>query len=103
MATAIGCLPSAIDDEPVVNIFNLLEYWINEPPAHVILALRYLGERKKQSKQQPVQTELEFQRNMGELCGMLGRQAQPVSQRTRDLVAYAEEMKAKMQRKKHGQ
>ena len=103
MATAIGCLPSAIDDEPVVNIFSLLEYWGDEPPTHVILALRYLGERKKKSMQQPVQTELEFQKSMGELCGMLGRQAQPVSQKTRDLVAYAEEMKAKMQRKKHGQ
>ena len=102
MATAIGCLPSAIDDEPAINIFNLLEYWLDEPPTHVILALRYLGERKRQNKQ-PVQSEQEFQRNMGELCGMLGRQAQPVSQQTRDLVAYAEEMKAKMQRKKHGQ
>jgi hypothetical protein len=102
VATAIGCLPSAIDDEPVVNIFHLLEYWLDEPPAHMILALRYLGERKKQSKQ-PAQSEQEFQQNMGELCGMLGRQAQPVSQKTRDLVAYAEEMKAKMQRKKHGQ
>jgi hypothetical protein len=102
VATAIGCLPSAIDGEPVVNIFSLLEYWGDEPPTHVILALRYLGERKKRSKQ-PVQSKQEFQRNMGELCGMLGRQAQPVSQRTRDLVAYAEEMKAKMQRKKHGQ
>ena len=102
MATAIGCLPSAIDDEPAINIFNLLEYWLDEPPAHVILALRYLGERKKRSRQ-PAQSEQEFQRNMGELCGMLGRQAQPVSQQTRDLVAYAEEMKAKMQSKKHGQ
>jgi hypothetical protein len=106
VATAIGCLPSAIDDEPVVNIFSLLEYWDDEPPTHVILALRYLGERKKQNKQ-PVQSEQEFQRNIGELCGMLGRQAQPVSQQARDLVAYAEEMKAKMhskkQGKKHGQ
>ncbi len=102
MATAIGCLPSAIDDEPVVNIFNLLEYWINEPPAHVILALRYLGERKKKTKQ-VAQSEQEFRLNMGELCGMLGRQAQPVSQKTRELVAYAEEMKARMQGKKYGQ
>jgi hypothetical protein len=102
VATAIGCLPSAIDDEPVVNVFSLLDYWTDEPPTHVILALRYLGERKKQSKS-PVQSEQEFQQNMGELCGILGRQAQPVSQKTRDLVAYAEEMKAKMQRKKHGQ
>jgi hypothetical protein len=40
---------------------------------------------------------------VGELCGMIGRQAQPVSQKTRELVAYAEEMKARMQGKKHGQ
>ncbi|HVJ09264.1 MAG TPA: hypothetical protein VM554_12860 [Acidisarcina sp.] len=48
VATALGCLPSAIDEEPVVNIFELLDYWIEEPPTHVILALRYLGERKRQ-------------------------------------------------------
>jgi hypothetical protein len=68
----------------------------------VILALRYLGQSKKKKSKFRAQSEEEFQKNMGEVSGMLGRRAQPVSQKTRDLVAYAEEVKAKMQKGKHG-
>lgn len=79
-------LPSAIDDEPVVNIFQLLEYWKEEPPAHVTLALKYLGPRKKQAE--PSESAAD---QFGQLSMTLGMPVQPVSQRTRDLVAYAEE------------
>jgi hypothetical protein len=89
-------LPSAIDDEPVVNIFQLLEYWKEEPPAHVTLALKYLGPHKKQQPVQNESTSDEF----GQLSMTMGMPVQPVSQRTRDLVAYAEEQLARFRNAK---
>jgi len=82
----------------MINIAQLLTYWGEEPPTHVILALKYLGERKsKGPKNEGVARD-----QIREAAGMLGQNVQPVSQRTRDLVAYAEEVKARMCRSTHG-
>jgi hypothetical protein len=86
-------LPSAIDDEPAIKIFRLLEYWSEEPPTHVILALRYLGQRKV-----PAIPEAETASNMAELAAMPGMAAQPVSDKTRELAAYAEEVLTKLRK-----
>ena len=91
MATALGILPSAIDDEPVINIFELLRYWADEPPAHVILALRYLGERKRKPA-----SARQAREQLGEAASLMGARVAPVSEKTRELVAYAEEMQAKL-------
>lgn len=98
MATAIGCLPSAIDEEPVINIFNLLEYWIEEPPAHVTLALRYLGERKKKPvTEKQAQDQLFAVQQLGP-----GFESKPMPQHLRDMANWAEEQKAKLKKRKHG-
>jgi hypothetical protein len=74
VATALGCLPSAIDDEPMINIARLLRYWQEEPPTHVMLALRYLGERKKPGRDSgnPAVTEKQAEAQMHETAAMMG-------------------------------
>lgn len=92
MATALGCLPSAIDEESVVNIFDLLKYWQEEPPTHVILALRYLGQKKKAnpSKDQVIS-------QMHELAAMTGQQlVREAPEGFIDAMQWAERMKDKV-------
>lgn len=93
MATALGCLPSAIDDEPAVNIFNLLYHWLENPPTHVILALRYLGQRKKVTP-----TQQETMAKMQELGAMMGQgvTSGKAPDGFLDAVDWAESMKARM-------
>jgi hypothetical protein len=93
VATSLGVLPSAIDDEPAINIFGLLEYWGEEPPTHVILALRYLGQRKA-----PAKSDAETENDLAELAVMPGMAAEPVSDKTRELAAYAEEVLTKLRK-----
>lgn len=88
----MGCLPSAIDDEPVIHIFDLLKYWAEEPPTHVILALRYLGQRKKAQPRDAVYAQMQ------EMGAMLG---QPVTAGKApadfmDAVNWAEQMRSKV-------
>lgn len=54
VATVLGCLPSAIDDEPIVNIKDLLLYWSDQPPVHELLAA-FVGFKSK--RRQPVSEE----------------------------------------------
>jgi hypothetical protein len=91
-------LPSAIDDEPAINIFRLLEYWGKEPPTHVILALRYLGQHKKPT------TEDEAAGQMHQLAGMVEQNLTPMPQHLREMAQWAEEEAAKLNRrgKKNG-
>jgi hypothetical protein len=90
VATALGCLPSAIDEEPAINIFDLLEYWREEPPTHVILAMRYLGPSKRRK---PRVSEEDARKDMGEMARLLGQQARPMPANLKDLVRQAEQMK----------
>jgi hypothetical protein len=90
-------LPSAIDDEPAINIFRLLDYWGEEPPTHVILALRYLGQRKPKTEQEA----------MDQLAGaqeMLGQGAvAPLPAHLREMAQWADEQRLKLNAKvKHG-
>jgi hypothetical protein len=90
-------LPSAIDDEPAINIFKLLEYWGVEPPTHVILALRYLGQHKKPT------SEHEAVGQMHQLAGMVDQNLTPMPQHLREMAQWAEEESAKLNRgKKNG-
>jgi len=91
VATGLGVLPSAIDEEPAVGIFALLRYWAEEPPAHVTLALRYLGERKRKPASARAARE-----QLGEAANLMGARIAPVSEKTRELVAHVEEMQAKL-------
>lgn len=89
VATALSILPSAIDDEPCVNIFKLLKYWVEEPPTHVILALRYLGQKTAK----PAISEEQAQQQMADMSQMLGKQARALPPNLAELIRDAEQIK----------
>jgi hypothetical protein len=67
----------------------LLSYWVEEPPAHVTLALRYLGPSKK-SKQID---ESQARADMGEMGLILGMPAQPLPANLKEMIRAAEQIK----------
>jgi hypothetical protein len=89
VATALGILPSAIDEEPAINIFKLLEYWAEEPPTHVILALRYLGQKKKPSSPEAAIDQLQG------AMEFMGAPAGPVPEHIRAMADWVEANKPK--------
>lgn len=92
MATGLGILPSAIDDEPAINIFELMRYWAEEPPTHVILALRYLGQKQKRA---PI-SESEARQQLHELGGVMETGAMPLPQALRDAAQWAEAQRERL-------
>ena len=73
------------------DVVELLEYWGDEPPAHVTLALRYLGQSKR-SKAQPTQAEARSQ--MAEMAVLPGlASGAPLPPRLREMVQKAEALK----------
>jgi hypothetical protein len=91
-------LPSAIDEEPAVNIFRLLEYWGEEPPTHVILALRYLGQRKAKDR------TMKRWSNSPLAQEMLGQGAvAPLPPHLREMAQWAEEQNARLKREEWAQ
>lgn len=101
MATALGCLPSAIDDEPVVNVFRLLEYWLDEPPAHVSLATQRPGgsppASRPASARQPGLNDTKA--GMAEMAAMMGPaigRPGTAPEGFADVVNWADEMEAKV-------
>lgn len=71
---------------------ELLEYWADEPPAHVILAMRYLGDGKRNAKGV---TEEEARSDLGQMAGMLGQQPQKLPNHLKSMIQQAEEVKAR--------
>ena len=76
------------------ELTELLGYWSEEPPTHVLLALRYLGERKKK----PAQTDEKFAQDGLELQRMLGTAAKPMPPHVREMAEWAEAQQAKLRR-----
>lgn len=94
--TATGWTFETIDNASACDIFALLDYWAEEPPAHVLLALRYFGERKRKAPR----TEDEARSQLHGLQQMMGRGAQPLPPQVRAMAEWAEEQQAKLNRKK---
>ncbi len=86
MATGLGILPSAIDDEPAINIFELLRYWAEEPPTHVILALRYLGQKRNRASI----SEHEARQQLHELGGVMETGTTPLPPALREMAQWAD-------------
>ena len=86
-------MPSAIDEEPVAYILDLLRYWAEEPPTHVLLALRYLGERKKPK----AKSEEQMREQMRGLGPMMGS-ARPMPAHLREMAEWAAEQEAKLKK-----
>lgn len=71
-------------------MIDLLRYWADEPPAHVILALRYLGPSARAKR---AVTEEQAEQDMNALGGFMGQQARELPASLKQLVATAEELK----------
>jgi len=65
---------------------------------HDLLAMRYLGERRRK----PIQSEQDMQTQAMEITSMLGAPARPIDDRTRALAAYAQETIHKLRRRSNG-
>lgn len=50
MATSTGWTFAEIDQLTLWDVNELMEYWADHPPAHVILAARYLKQGPKRRK-----------------------------------------------------
>lgn len=70
-------------------MLELLEYWQQEPPAHVLLALRYLGGAKRNSGP----TEEQAKQDMGQMTALLGKSPQKLPDHLRRMVEEAEQLK----------
>ena len=90
MITATGWTFDILNETSFSDLVELLAYWAEEPPAHVLLALRYLGPRKAARKGP---TEEDAKRQMGELSRVFGQQAQPLPAHLKDLIRSAEQLK----------
>ncbi len=87
--TATGWSYQTLYDTSFCDINDLLNYWIEEPPTHVILALRYLGPRKR-SKQA---SEEDTRNQLAEVGMMMGRQAQALPAHLKEMIRGAEQLK----------
>ena len=89
--TATGWTFDQLNESSFSDIAELLGYWRDEPPAHVLLALRYLGPSK--NARRAAVDEDQARDDMAALGGMMGKQAQPLPPHLKDLVRSAELMK----------
>jgi len=68
---------------------ELLAYWAEEPPAHVTLALRYLGPRKRGK----VIDEDQARQELAQIGQIVGKQARTLPAHLREMVRGAELLK----------
>ena len=97
--TATGWTFETVLESSSCDIFSLLKYWADEPPTHVILALRYFGERKSLAPK----TENEARAQLHGLRQMMGTGAQPLPPQLRAMADWAEEQSAKLNKRKRGE
>jgi hypothetical protein len=83
-----------VGKQSAVDVFRLLRYWAEEPPAHVILALRYLGERKSNKPK----TEAEAMGQLQGAASLMGQAAAPMPQHLREMAGWAEEMQVRLRK-----
>jgi hypothetical protein len=77
------------------DIADLLEYWLEEPPTHVILGWRYLERKPKQQI-----NEEDAVRQMSELQGMMGTRAGSMPDHLKDMARWAEQQRGRLQSNK---
>jgi hypothetical protein len=70
-------------------VLSLLAYWAQEPPTHVILALRYLGTSKRAKHID----EAQARKDMGEMGRIMGMPAQQLPPNLKDMIRSAEAIK----------
>jgi hypothetical protein len=77
-------------------VFCLFRYWAENPPTHVLLALRYLGEGKKgnptaaNARAHSQAKSGDKPQNIAELARFIGAPVGKIDDRTRQLYEYAQ-------------
>lgn len=96
MVTATGWTHREIEEMSLCDLLDLLDYWQDTPPAHVVLAARYMVRSgrtgRRESAPEPHQTEDEAMGEFNALGGMLGVGAKPMPAHLREMAEWAEQM-----------
>lgn len=91
--TATGWSYEQIDRASMCDICDLLEYWLEEPPAHVVLGAVHMERKGKRAVR-----EEDAMESFGELQGMMGQRPQPMPAHLKDMMRWAQEQEKKMAR-----
>ena len=89
--TATGWTYATLYETSFCDIQELLSYWAEEPPTHVILALRYLGPSKRAKHID----EAQARKDMGEMSRVMGAPPQPLPHNLKEMIRSAEQIKQK--------
>jgi hypothetical protein len=88
--TATGWTFDQLNQSSFSDVADLLAYWAEEPPTHVILALRYLGAGKRSKQTSEAQTRKE----LGEMQSLPGMgPAGSASDHVKEMIRSAELLK----------
>jgi len=93
IVTATGWRPAEIDAMSLCDVLDLLAYWSDNPPVHVILAARYLKRDGRQAgrRHEPLADERGNEAAFDQLGGLMGR-AQPMAPYAAQLLDQADAM-----------
>jgi hypothetical protein len=96
IVTATGWTFDTINESSFCDIADLLVYWAEEPPTHVILALRYLGQRKKPTSENQALEQLAQAAGLMQDAGVMAGAPQPMPPHLREMAEWAEQQQAKL-------
>ena len=80
-------------DQPIADVLELVAQMNDEPPAHRILAWRYLKPKVVKL------TEQQIEQQHTELVGELGQNARKMPDHMKEMLRWAEEQTARMKEK----
>jgi hypothetical protein len=85
IVTSTGWTHAAIDEMSLCDVLDLVDYWGENPPTHIILAARYLD---RGAKRPAKRSESDVRSDMAQLGTMLGPAA-PVPAHLREMAQWA--------------
>lgn len=85
--TTTGWTHAAIDEMSLCDVLDLIAYWGENPPTHIILAARYLN--RGGSSRRMRRSESDIRAEMNQLSSMLGP-ASPVPPHLREMAQWAD-------------
>jgi hypothetical protein len=91
--TATGWTFAQLNESSFCDVAELLRYWQEEPPAHVLLALRYLGASKRGKRGAPPIDEKQARSDMGQLGAMMGTPTRPMPPHLKEMIRQAEQLR----------
>lgn len=88
--TATGWTFETLYESSACDVFELIGYWLESPPVHDLLALRYLGPSEKRAKHSAPSSAAESVSQLPLLATTFHMPVRAVSERTRKLYEYAQ-------------